>query len=217
MTSPTTLNWLRTGMICGIFACICYILAIFVSLPFRIDYLIFFAFGPFMIAATVGLYHYLRALHDGIALQLGVIFLGCAGITVTMMATMQGMIRGHYRESRALAETEIEKAEAITHFLAVDSTQQGLDMAFDIFISTGSFLFAFALLKVPRFGVMYAGSGMLIAAIGLFLNAISFPEVNAGEAGYIDPAPFFGVYFSILSLKFVREWIRIERGTTATQ
>jgi len=211
--APDVRAWLRLAMICGILASILYAMAIWVPLPFRISYLTFFAFGPFMIAAVVAIFHYLRSYHDGIALQLGVLFLVCAGVSVTMMATMQGMIRGHYREAYAAAASDAEKQVTRQRFVAVDSTQQGLDMAFDVFVSTGSFLLALALFRQPRFGPWFAVPGMIIAACGLGLNGVSFPTVNAGDAGYIDPAPFFGTYYGILSLKFVWEWIQVERGS----
>ena len=207
-------SWLRIAIICGFLGCVCYGLAVWVPLPFRVSYLTFFAFGPFMIAAVVAIFHYLRSYHDGIALQLGAVFLVCAGIAVTMMTTMQGMIRGHYHEARAAAETEAEKQEVREHFRAVDTTQQGLDMAFDVFVSTGTFLLAVALVRQPRFGAWFGVPGMAIAAAGLFLNAISFPEVNAGDAGYIDPAPFFVVFYVVLSSKFLWEWIRVEKASS---
>jgi hypothetical protein len=199
-------------MICGFLGSITYTLAVFVPLPFRIDYLIFFIVGPFIIAGMYAIFQYLRTGRDSIALQLGTLFMVCAGIAITMMATMQGFIRGHYREARAGVEKE-EEIDAVRQiFLAVDSTQQGLDMAFDVFVSTGTFLFALALVRQPRYGAWYGIPGMAVGALGLFLNALSFPIVNAGEAGYIDAAPFFGTFYGVLSVKFLWEWIQVERG-----
>lgn len=205
--------WLRLAMVCGIIASVTYGLAIFVPLPFRVDYLIFFCVGPFMMAGMVGIFHYLSAERDSIALRLGTMFMICAGIAITMMATMQGMIRGHYREVISGAESDAVKQALRDEFYGVDTTQLGLDMAFDVFVSTGTFLFALALARHPRFGLWIGVPGMVVAATGLFLNAISFPEANAGNAGYIDPAPFFGTFYGALSLKFVWEWIAVERAS----
>ncbi len=188
---------------CGIPATICYGLSIGVPLPFKLDYLLFFAFGPFFLASVYAIYRYLRSKGEGIDLDMMLLFLIAAGISFTLMATMQGFIRGAYRDAMAAALDDEAREQVRIVFRHVDSTQQGLDMAFDLFISTGTFLLGLVLFRRRDYGPWYGLPGMIVAAGGLTLNLIAFPEVNAGSAGMIDPAPFFAVWFSVLALRFV--------------
>ncbi len=213
-TSPQLKIWLRIAVICGILASICYTLSTMVPLPFRIDYNLFFAFGPLLMASVFAIYHYLKAECESIALQMATIFLIAAGIAFTMMATMQGSIRHSFREEMSAVEADEARAEIRTRFLGVDSTQLGLDMAFDIFISSGTFLLGLALIRHPRFGWWFAIPAMAVAATGLTLNTITFPE-NSGVAGYVDPGPFFSVVYGLIVLQLIRCWAGWNPPTTA--
>lgn len=202
-STPQLRSWLSIAVICGVLASICYTLSTMVPLPFRIDYNLFFAFGPLLMASVFGIYNYLKAERDSIALQIAALFLIAAGIAFTMMATMQGSIRHSFRGEMSAVVEEDARAEIRARFLGVDSTQLGLDMAFDIFISTGTFLLGLALAKHPKFGWWFAAPAMAVSAAGLILNTITFPE-NSGVAGYVDPGPFFSIVFGLIVLQLIR-------------
>ena len=207
---PQLKIFLRIAVICGVLASVCYILSTMVSLPFRVDYILFFAFGPLLMASVFGMYNYLKAEKDSIALQMAALFLIAAGIAFTMMATMQGSIRHAFRGEMSAVVDDEARAEIRTRFLGVDSTQLGLDMAFDIFISSGTFLLGLALASHSRFGWWFAAPAMAVSALGLTLNTITFPE-NSGVAGYVDPGPFFSIVFGVIVVQLIR--IMLSRNT----
>lgn len=208
-------HWLIVTIVCGVAASLCYWLSTGASLPFKWAYLLFFGFGPFLIAAVYGIYNYLKHDGDSIALQFATLFLIASGLAFTFMATMQGTIRGQHRQHAAALEDDAAKDSLRTVVRSVDSTQQGLDMAFDIFISTGTFLLGVALLGRKRFGWIFALPAMVIGAGGLTLNAASFPTINAGDAGYFDPGPFYGLFYIALTGQLVWVYFR-EKQTPAT-
>lgn len=98
------------------------------------------------------------------------------------------------------ADSESQKELLITIYKSVFSTQSGVDMAFDIFISLGVILIAISMWKHKYFGKIVSIIGVLIAATGLLFNIIAFPE-NAGNIGLIDPSPLFGIWFLIVTIQ----------------
>ncbi len=208
MTAKTKAQWLDLGIACGFGAAVAYPLAVFVPLPALASYLVFSAFGPLLIVACVGLYVFLREQRDTVSLQLATLFLVCAGVMVTAMATMQGSIIFQIREFAAEADPSAREMWR-SIFRATMSTQLGLDFGWDIFISVGTLLLAWNVAAHPRFWRGFGWAGMLIAAAGLTLNAITFPE-NSGVAGLVDPGPFFGAWFGLLVLALLRNrrWFR---------
>jgi len=83
-------KWVLAGIICGILADLVYGISAGVSIPLRVAYPLFWSFGPLLIVAGIGLYHFLKQERQSFPLQLGTLFLIIAGALVTLMGTMQG-------------------------------------------------------------------------------------------------------------------------------
>jgi hypothetical protein len=64
----------------------------------------------------------------------------------------------------------------------------GLDVAWDAYISVGTALFGFNMLRHPRFGRVFGGSGIGIALALLCSNLLTFPTPPA-NTGLVDLAP----------------------------
>jgi hypothetical protein len=196
-------TWVKVGVICGLLACVAYTLSTQVSISFHFNYFLFFAFGPLLCMASVGLYHFLKRHRNSVKLQAGSLFLFTSGVVTTMMATMQGSIR--YLLNQYIGEAPDESTREILRLIlrGVDTTQLGLDIAFDIFISVGTFLIAMAMLTHPKFGNVFGYSGMIVSGVGLLFNLITFP-LNPGTRGLIDAGPFFGIWFTVVAIQVIR-------------
>jgi hypothetical protein len=205
-------QWLILGVICGIAANIAFTLATQVSINPIVNLLLFFSFGPFLITAIIGLYKLLSLKGNTIAIQLGTLFIILSGVTHTIMATMQGSIGVVMRGYISGAENETQKEMYKAIYRSVFSTQLGVDMAFDIFISLGVIMLAYSMWSHPRFGKIVSVLGIVIAATGLLFNIIAFPE-NAANVGLVDPGPFFGLWFLIVVIQVAISIKRVLNNT----
>jgi hypothetical protein len=193
-------NWLIIGFICGIVANVNYVLATQVPISPAINQLLFFSFGPLLITTIIGLYKLLSIRGNLISIQLGTLFLILSGVCHTIMATMQGSISSFMKGYISQADTESQKELLKSIYKSVFSTQAGVDMAFDIFISLGVIMIAHSMWNHINFGRIVSILGIVFAATGLFFNLIAFPE-NAGNVGLIDPSPLFGIWFLIVTIQ----------------
>ncbi len=193
-------NWLILAVICGIAANINYIVATQVSITPAVNRILFFSFGPLLIITTVGLYKLLLTKGNKISIQLGTLFLILSGVCHTIMATMQGSISAFMKGYISSTNSDSQKELLKSIYKSVFSTQAGVDMAFDIFISIGVILIAFSMWNHLHFGKIVSVLGILFAFTGLLFNLIAFPE-NAGNIGLIDPSPLFGIWFLIVTIQ----------------
>ena len=83
------ISWVKFGVAAGIAADLCYGLAISVPMPRMLSNIVFWSFGPLLIAGTPGTFYFIKHHRNSIALQVGCLFLMLAGLTVTMMAVVQ--------------------------------------------------------------------------------------------------------------------------------
>jgi hypothetical protein len=197
-----TKRWVIAGFICGILGGIAYGLAISVPLPMRIAYLVFWLFGPLLSASAGGLYYFIKHHQKTIALQVGTLFLIIAGVTVTLMATMQAAVRVIFRSIPLDNASDATKEAWKMALKGADAIQLGADMAWDIFIFTSIILLAIAMLKHPKLGKIFALPGCAIGIVGLIFNAYTFPH-NPGTKGLIDVGPLVGLWFFAVSIKVI--------------
>jgi len=75
----------------------------------------------------------------------------------------------------------------------------GIDVAWDMFISTYMILFLFATVKVPSlkwWGIISGVLGLLL----MVFNVVTFPN-PPGESGLIDMGPFIAFFWLLLSVR----------------
>ncbi len=202
------LHWFDVGLVCGVAASVAYAFGVFIPIPPRPEYLSFMAFGPLFAISAAGMFVFLSQHRDTVSLRIGTFCMMAAGLMFTAMATMQGSIIFQIRDFIAQSDpADVEVWRSV--FRGTMATQLGLDFAFDMYISAGTFLVAWNVVSHPRFWRGFGWAGMAIAAAGLTVNAITFPE-NSGEAGLFDPAPLYGVWFGgfIVPYARARSWYR---------
>jgi hypothetical protein len=127
------------------------------------------AFGPLLATARLGLYNVLAVAGNPILLQWAVMFNVLGAAIFTMMGLVQLAVRYQIRT--------VGENNPIPPALpgAMVGVQLGLDVAWDIFLGLGTFLFAWSMTRDSRFGWVLGLSGILIAAGLIAFNLWTFP------------------------------------------
>jgi hypothetical protein len=161
-------------------------------------------FGIALSIASLGLYHLLAAHRPTIRATLATVFNIVAGALIISMALVQMAIRSYLLEVGAeLGTVGNELKQLVWH------VHLGLDVAWDVYIAEGTFLFAWAMLRHPRFGKVFAASGMIIAIVILWLNVYTFPNPPA-DVGWFDAGPLLGLWYLAVTIQTFRSfgWVR---------
>jgi hypothetical protein len=193
--------WAIISIITGLGAVISYTLLIILSGPYRASVILAGAFGPLLAAASLGLYHVLEESGNPILLQLAVLFNVLGAAIFTLMLLVQLAI-GHQIQS--IGE-EVQNLTALRTSLI--GVQLGLDVAWDIFISLGTLLFAIAMWSDARFGWILGIAGILIAIALLILNLWTFPTPPAAQ-NFVDLGPLVGIWYLVVTIMMIRWLVR---------
>lgn len=197
---------IHIGIICGLVAGVLYPVAMMNLLPQRWASIAFMFFGPFLAASALGMRAFYARANDSATNDLAHMLLVLAGAAFTFMATMQMSIYTLIPQYlRAAGEADAGMWRAILQ--GTSTTQLGLDYAFDIFVSAATALIGWQMIRHPRVPSILGLAGVIVGVGGIALNTMTFPD-NSGEAGLIDPGPFFGVWFSLawFPLVIFRNW-----------
>jgi hypothetical protein len=192
-------QWAIISVMTGLGAVISYTLLIMLSGPYRAFVILGGAFGPLLAAASLGLYHVLEESGNPILLQLAVLFNVVGAAIFTMMLLVQLSI-GHQIQSIG---QEAQNLTALRTSLV--GVQLGLDVAWDIFISLGTLLFAIAMFGDARFGWILGIAGILIAIALLSLNLWTFPTPPAAK-NLVDLGPLLGIWYLVVTIMMIR-WL----------
>jgi hypothetical protein len=194
-------QWALMSVITGIGAVLSYTLLIILPGPYPAIVVLAGSFGPLLAAASLGLYHVLAESGNPVLLQLAVLFNGLGAATFTMMILVQLAI-GHQIESLG------EEAQNLTALrTALVGVQLGMDVAWDVFVSLGTLLFAVSMLGDARFGWILGIAGILIAVALLILNLWTFPTPPAAK-NLVDLGPLLGLWYLVVTVMMIRWLIR---------
>jgi hypothetical protein len=192
-------QWAIVSIVSGVMTVVTYALLSIISGPFRVGVILICTFGPLLATASLGLYHVLPHVENPITLQLAVVFNVLGAAIFTMMGLVQLSV--HYQIQVLSQSSEIPAAFATT----VDAVQLGLDVAWDVFISLGTLLFAFSMIMDARFGPIIGWSGILIAVALLILNLWAFPIPPANK-NLVDLGPLLGLWYLTVTV-FLGKWL----------
>lgn len=198
-------QWHRLAVICGLSAFGSYFLAAFAPLPESISIILAFAFGPLFMLSSVGLFYTLKQWKDSINLRIAALFNIVATAMVTMMLVVQLTSQDFHQQFKLADRGTVSEEQLRWIFREVNAVQLGMDIAWDIFISVGTFMFAWVMFKHPAINKVISILGMTFAALLLGYNLTYFPEPPV-EAGSIDFGPFVALWYIAL---FV--WLIIKR------
>lgn len=192
-------QWTLVSIITGIGAVAIYTLITILSGPYIAIVILAGAFGPLLAVASLGLYHVLTESGNPIILQPATMFNILGAATFTMMALVQIAVRF---QIQSLGE-EAQNLNALRTSLV--GVQLGLDVAWDIFISLGTLLFAISMFGDARFGRIIGLAGILIAVSLLILNLWTFP-IPPAEKNLFDLGPLLGLWYLATTILMIR-WL----------
>lgn len=195
------MNAVRIGIVAGFVACLTYPLAAFVPLPMLATAAVAACFGPALAVACFGLKALLDVEKPTASSALGLLLNALGGALFAAMALVQIAI-GHLVKDRSL-------------FLSLNGIWLGLDKAFDVYIGLGTIFFAVAMWRHPRFGRIFAITGLAIGAGLIFLNFYTFPSPPA-DAGLFDPGPAIGLWYLAVTIQMSRSVSWAKRGGSRT-
>jgi hypothetical protein len=194
------LKAVQLGIVAGFFACIAYPLAAFAHLPRIATATLAACFGPALGVASYGLRRLLDWETPQVSSALGLLLNALAGGLFTAMALVQLAV-GYSAGSDKVS----------VQFIAI---WLGLDAAWDAYVALGTICFALAMLRHPRFGLVFAIFGIAIAAglLGLHLYTFPTPPQNAG---FVDLGPALGLWYLAVTIQMWRSFPWASRGASA--
>jgi len=210
MNTPNPKTWIKTGMISGFIVLAVYPVMILVEFPVQLTLVLACLFGFLFMIASIGLYYFISLNNKSVSLQLGVLFNIIACAVIVMMLTIQLAL--FQTKLNSVIEATKEMKNYIFQFS--NTIQLGLDVVWDIFIGTGTVLFAINMFKHPRLGKIFSVTGIIIALALLVLNIYSFP-VPPAESGSTDLGPLVALWYLAVTIKIAMsmKWVK---GLTAS-
>jgi hypothetical protein len=199
-------NWVRFTIITGLATIISYASAVFVPLPELIGLILAFAFGPLFMLASIGMFNIIRQWRTSISLQVAILFNIVGSALVTLMLVVQQTLFAFHDKFKAEDRGNVTDDHLRWIFKEVNSIQLGIDMAWDIFISAGTFFFAVAIWRHPVFGKVFSVTGIIASMLLIIFNLAYFP-MPPGEAGSIDFGPLVALWYLALTI-----WIIVKRN-----
>lgn len=180
MVDQVEIRWIKTGVVAGLCASVLYPALLFAPLPLAATAAVAALLGPAIGIGSLGLRRVLTLHSESVAAELGAINNFLAGGLFTAMALVQLAVR--HRASDSSGSLELV------------GVWLGLDVGWDMYIGLGTICFAWATLRHPRFGWLFAVPGLAVGLLVVVLNLLTFPTPPA-EAGLVDVGPLVGLWY----------------------
>ena len=197
-----TRRWIRVGAFAGLAASLAYPTLLLAPMPLALTATVACIFGVSLGLAAGGTYHFVGLHRRSVSLQIGVGALAVAGVIVICMILIQLAVNSTMRT--IVMETQDVDMSGVASLMwkGIDAVQLAVDVVWDVFLCVGTLLIAWNFRFHPRYGILYAWPGILIAFFLLAFNLITFPEPPA-EAGIIDLGPVVGMWWFIVTLRLL--------------
>lgn len=193
--SAAVLNSVRIGVVSGLCACCIYPILTLVRLPRPATALLGACFGPALALGSFGIWQCLDTPQRRIAGFVGFLMNSLAGCLFTTMVLVQ-MAIGYAAGAAKLPPSMV-------------AIWLGLDVAWDAYICAGTIAFCLAMFHHPRFGRVFAVSGIVIATGLMALHCWTFPTPPQ-KAGLFDLGPAVGLWYLVVTVQMARSlpWLR---------
>lgn len=203
LSHESQVRWSRIGGLSGMAAVLSYFGAAFIPMPEILTLAAAFAFGPLLAIACVGLHCALPAWSGRPLTQIAAGFGVAAGATVLAMLAVQQAIFAAIAEAGSAA-ADVQAFAGLAH-----AVHLGLDVAWDVLISTAVMLFGAGMLGLRGMAAKLMGtSGLLLGGLLLAYNLWYFPQPPA-DADSVDWGPLVALWlllcFTMLATR--RPWL----------
>jgi hypothetical protein len=188
------------GGVSGITGTLCYIAAIAIPLDRISQYITAMAWPVLSIIFVHSIYRYISIERQTAANQLSFLF-ACLGFSmVACMLSVQLAVEVGMEDYFAVTPDKVENLKIIKHSLRL--IDQGIDVAWDIFIGTSLIFLFFSIKGHPHFRLWWSIPSFLLGLTLIILNVIAFP-FPPDSKGLFDIGPGIGLYIIILSTRLI--------------
>ena len=193
-----TLKWINIGIFCGFLVSVIYPSLQFVSnLLFGV--ILAASMGILLSLASLGLNYFIQIHKKSITSKIALFSNIIAGAILTQMFLVQLAIKS--------SKPEFLDESVKWIWITINHIHYGLDVAWDVYIFSGTILFAISIFEHPKLGKIYSVTGILISFLMIITNVISFPIPPSRDL--IDFGPFIGLWYLGITIKITisRKWI----------
>lgn len=184
----------------GITGTFCYIAAIAIPLDRISQYIIAMAWPVLSVIFVYSIYRYISIDRQTAANQLSFLFASLGFSMVACMLSVQLAVEIGMKDFIAVTPDKGEDLKIIRHSLRL--VDQGIDVAWDIFIGTSLILLSFSIKGHPHFRLWWSIPSFLLGLTLIILNVISFPYPPDSK-GLFDIGPGIGLYIIALSARLM--------------
>lgn len=184
----------------GITGTLCYIAAITIPLGRISQYLLAMAWPVLSLIFVYSIYRYISIEKQTAANQLSFLF-ACLGFSMLacMMSVQLAVVAG-MEDYFAVTPDKVETLKIVKHSLRL--VDQGIDVAWDIFIGSSLIFLSIAIKGHPNFHLWWSILSFLLGLTLIILNVITFPYPPHSK-GLIDIGPGIGLYIIALSTRLL--------------
>jgi hypothetical protein len=151
-----------------------------------------FAFG--ITVSSIGLYHILG---------------GTTGSRMALIAAVANVIAAGQLLAMIMIQAAVF-AVVDQPDVALKAIWWGLDVAWDLYVGTGTILFALCMFGRRGLGAWLAIPGLLIGGLLLIFNIATFPNPPA-NAGLVDFGPLVGLWYLVVYVRLGVSSVLVER------
>jgi hypothetical protein len=177
-------RWAPAIAICGTAGLVAYVAVLAAETPGPLAVALAFAFAFGITVSSIGLYH---VLGGAAGPRLGLI---AAVANVTAAALLFAMLMIQISVKAVVPQPEA----------ALKAIWWGLDVAWDLYIGTGTILFALCMFGRRGLGAWLGVPGVVIGGLLLIFNIATFPTPPA-NAGLVDAGPLVGLWYLAVYLR----------------
>jgi len=189
------------GGLCGVIGTISYILAITFPFSPTVSFLLAMAWPILSIIFAFSAYKYISIQNQSISNQLAFIYTCIAFILVSIMISIQLVVRAGMEESITNASgIEIDTLLLVSNSLRwIDL---GVDLAWDMFLGLALFLLSIAIKGHEKFGIWWSIPLALLAIVLVVTNLFTFPNPPDAE-GLFDVGPIIGTFIIVFAVRII--------------
>jgi hypothetical protein len=189
-------RWAGVTAMCGIVGIVAYagtLVASHSTSPVNAVPLLFaFAFG--ITVSSIGLYHVLGST---------------TGSRMALIAAVANVIAAAQLLAMLMVQMSVysmvQQPDA-----ALKAVWWGLDVAWDLYVGTGTILFALCMFGRRGLGIWFAVPGLLISGLLLIFNVATFPK-PPDTAGLVDLGPLVGLWYLVIYVRLGVSSVLLER------
>jgi len=199
MKNNQTYQLLLFGSVLSVIGTICYIIAVTLTVPAHIGFLLVTIWPISAIIFAFAIYKYIKIKRQSIFNQLALLFTVIAFVLVYIMLSIQ--IGLNVGIGDAINNANSNEKEILT--LIVNSTQWihlGIDLAWDMFLGISLILLSFAIKGLKKFGIKWTIPMALLGISVILINLYTFPYTPESK-GLIDIGPIIGTFMIIFAIR----------------